>query len=104
ACQLSVAPTCSTSEAVVLRDALAMPLMKLRNFQPEDFARFHPGGQLGKRLLLTVRDLMRTGHRNPVVRITASMIDLFSEITEKHLGAVSVVDDTGTLVGLVTDY
>ena len=60
--------------------------------------------QLGKRLLLTVRDLMRTGPRNPVVRITASMKDLFSEITEKHLGAVSVVDDTGALVGLVTDY
>ena len=104
ACPLNMAPTCSTTAALVVGDALAMALMKLRNFQPEDFARYHPGGQLGKRLLLTVRDLMRTGPRNPVVRITASMKDLFSEITEKHLGAVSVVDDTGTLVGLVTDY
>jgi arabinose-5-phosphate isomerase len=104
ACPLNMAPTCSTTAALVVGDALAMALMKLRNFQPEDFARFHPGGQLGKRLLLTVRDLMRTGPRNPVVRITASMKDLFSEITEKHLGAVSVVDDTGALVGLVTDY
>src|SRR5207302_2320142 len=56
-----MAPTCSTTAALVVGDALAMALMKLRNFQPEDFARFHPGGQLGKRLLLTVRDLMRTG-------------------------------------------
>jgi arabinose-5-phosphate isomerase len=104
ACPLNMAPTASTTAALVVGDALAMALMKLRNIQPEDFARCHPGGQLGKRLLLTVRDLMRTGVRNPVVHINASMQDLFSEITAKHLGAVSVVDDTGLLVGLVTDY
>jgi arabinose-5-phosphate isomerase len=104
ACPLNMAPTCSTTAALVVGDALAMALMKLRNIQLEDFARYHPGGQLGKRLLLTVRDLMRTGTRNPVVHINASMKDLFSEITAKHLGAVSVVDDAGTLVGLVTDY
>jgi arabinose-5-phosphate isomerase len=104
ACPLNMAPTCSTTAALVVGDALAMALMKLRNIQPEDFARLHPGGQLGKRLLLTVRDLMRTGRRNPVVRINATMKELFSEITDKHLGAVSVVDDAGRLVGLVTDY
>jgi arabinose-5-phosphate isomerase len=104
ACPLNMAPTCSTTAALVVGDAIAMALMKLRNFQPEDFARFHPGGQLGKRLLLTVRDLMRTGKRNPVVELNSSMKDLFSEITDKHLGAVSVVDDTGKLIGLVTDY
>jgi arabinose-5-phosphate isomerase len=104
ACPLNMAPTCSTTAALVVGDALAMALMKLRNIQPEEFAQYHPGGQLGKRLLLTVRDLMRTGPRNPVVHVTASVKDLFSEITDKHLGAVSVVDDTGTLVGLVTDY
>jgi arabinose-5-phosphate isomerase len=104
ACPLNMAPTCSTTAALVVGDALAMALMKLRNIQLEDFARYHPGGQIGKRLLLTVRDLMRTGMRNPVVHIKASMKDLFSEITAKHLGAVSIVDDAGTLVGLVTDY
>jgi arabinose-5-phosphate isomerase len=104
ACPLNMAPTCSTTAALVVGDALAMALMKLRNIQLDDFARYHPGGQLGKRLLLTVRDLMRTGSRNPVVHVTASMKDLFSEISEKHHGAVSIVDDAGTLVGLVTDY
>jgi arabinose-5-phosphate isomerase len=104
ACPLNMAPTCSTTAALVVGDALAMALMKLRNIQPEEFAQYHPGGQLGKRLLLTVRDLMRTGPRNPVVPITASVKDLFSEITDKHLGAVSIVDDAGILVGLVTDY
>jgi arabinose-5-phosphate isomerase len=104
ACPLNMAPTCSTTAALVVGDALAMALMKLRNFQPEDFARHHPGGQLGKRLLLTVRDLMRTGPRNPVVHVGASVQTLFSEITAKHTGAVSIVDDTGRLAGLVTDY
>ena len=74
------------------------------NFQPEEFALYHPGGQIGKRLLLTVRDLMRTGARNPVVKVNASVQEMFSEITAKHTGAVSIVDDAGKLVGLVTDY
>ena len=104
ACPLNMAPTCSATAALVVGDALAMALMKLRNFQPEDFARYHPGGQLGKRLLLTVRDLMRTGPRNPAVHARASVQEMFSEITAKHLGAVSIVDDAGKLVGLVTDY
>jgi arabinose-5-phosphate isomerase len=104
ACPLNMAPTCSTTAALVVGDALAMALMKLRNIQMEDFARYHPGGQVGKRLLLTVRDLMRTGSRNPVIHVNASVKELFSEITEKHLGAVSVVDDAGKLVGLVTDF
>src|SRR6266571_2803664 len=104
ACPLNMAPTCSTTAALVVGDALAMALMKLRNFQPEDFALYHPGGQIGKRLLLTVRDLMRTGARNPVVKVNASVQEMFSEITAKHTGAVSIVDDAGKLVGLVTDY
>src|SRR5438093_1567802 len=61
-------------------------------------------GDIGKRLLLTVRDLMRTGTRNPVVKVNASVQEMFSEITAKHTGAVSIVDDAGKLVGLVTDY
>src|SRR5438552_3184753 len=104
ACPLNMAPTCSTTAALVVGDALAMALMKMRNIQPEDFARSHPGGQLGKRLLLTVRDLMRTGSRNPVIALGASIEALFSEITAKHLGAVSIVDDAGQLIGIVTDY
>lgn len=104
ACPLNMAPTCSTTAALVVGDALAMALMKLRNFQPEEFALYHPGGQIGKRLVLTVRDLMRTSPRNPVVSVRASVKEMFSEITAKHLGAVSVVDEAGKLVGLVTDY
>ena len=104
ACPLNMAPTCSTTAALVVGDALAMALMKLRNFQPEEFALYHPGGQLGKRLLLTVRDLMRTGARNPAVNLKATVQEMFSELTAKHLGAVSVVDDAGKLVGFVTDY
>src|SRR5207245_1081945 len=96
--------TCRTTSAVGVGDAIAMALMKLRNFQPEEFALYHPGGQIGKRLLLTVRDLMRTGTRNPVVKVNASVQEMFSEITAKHTGAVSIVDDAGKLVGLVTDY
>jgi len=104
ACPLNMAPTCSTTAALVVGDALAMALMKLRNFQPEEFALYHPGGQIGKRLLLTVRDLMRTGERNPVVNLKASVQQMFSELTAKHTGAVSVVDDAGRLAGLITDY
>jgi arabinose-5-phosphate isomerase len=104
ACPLNMAPTCSTTAALVVGDALAMALMKLRNFQPEEFALYHPGGQLGKRLLLTVRDLMRTGARCPVVKLTATVQEMFSELTAKHLGAVSIIDDAGRLAGLITDY
>ena len=104
ACPLNMAPTCSTTAALVVGDALAMALMKLRNFQPEEFALYHPGGQIGKRLLLTVRDLMRTGARNAVVNQKATVQEMFSELTAKHLGAVSVVDDAGKLAGFVTDY
>ena len=67
ACPLNMAPTCSTTAALVVGDALAMALMKLRDFQPEDFALNHPGGQLGKRLLLTVSDIMRSGNANPFI-------------------------------------
>lgn len=104
ACPLNMAPTCSTTAALVVGDALAMALMKLRNFQPEDFALFHPGGQLGKRLLLTVSDVMRSGEANPVIRVTAGLREMLYEITSKRAGAVSVVDEAHHLLGLVTDY
>ena len=104
ACPLNMAPTASTTAALVVGDALAMALMKIRNFQPEEFAVNHPGGQLGKRLLLTVGDLMRAGEDNPVIHVSVDTRTMLSEITRKRAGAVSVVDDEGRLVGLVVDY
>jgi len=104
ACPLNMAPTASTTAALAVGDALAMALMKIRNFQPEEFAINHPGGQLGKRLLLTVGDLMRTGEDNPIIHVSADTRTMLSEITRKRAGAVSVVDDEQRLMGLVTDY
>lgn len=104
ACPLNMAPTSSTTVALVLGDALAMTLMKLRNFQPADFALYHPGGQLGKRLLLTVGDMMRSGEANSVISIASDVRSMLCEITSKRAGAVSVIDDNHRLLGLVTDF
>jgi arabinose-5-phosphate isomerase len=104
ACPLNMAPTCSTTAALVLGDALAMALMKLRNFQPDDFALFHPGGQLGKRLLLTVGDCMRKGEANPVIDLSQSIRTMLFEMTSKRAGAVTVIDDQHRLLGLITDF
>jgi arabinose-5-phosphate isomerase len=104
ACPLGLAPTSSTTAALVVGDALAMALMKLRNFTPEHFAVFHPGGKLGKQLLLTVGDVMRFGEDNPAIKIGSSMSEMLFEISSKRCGAVSVVDDSGSLLGLVTDF
>ena len=104
ACPLNMAPTSSTTAALVLGDALAMTLMKLRNFQPTDFALYHPGGQLGKRLLLKVKDVMRSGSANPILHISSDSRTMLFEITNKRAGAVSVVDDDQHLLGLVTDF
>ena len=104
ACPLNMAPTCSTTAALVLGDAIAMTLMKLRNFQPTDFALYHPGGQLGKRLLLTVGDMMRSGEANSVISIFSDVRSMLCEITSKHAGAVSVVDEHSCLLGFVTDF
>ena len=103
ACPLNLAPTSSSTAALVVGDALAMALMKLRGFQPEHFALFHPGGQLGKRLTMTVADIMRSGENNPVVNVDGTLNAMLYEITGKLSGAVSVVDDEGQLLGLVTD-
>ena len=104
ACPLNMAPTCSTTAALVLGDAIAMALMKLRDFQPDDFALFHPGGQLGKRLLLTVDDCMRKGDANPVIAVSQSIRTMLCEMTSKRAGAVSVIDDQLRLLGLITDF
>lgn len=104
ACPLNMAPTCSTTAALVLGDAIAMALMKLRNFQPDDFALFHPGGQLGKRLLLTVGDCMRKGEGNPVIDVAQSIRTMLCEMTSKRAGALSVINEQQQLLGLITDF
>jgi arabinose-5-phosphate isomerase len=104
ACPLNMAPTCSTTAALVLGDAMAMALMKLRNFQSDDFALFHPGGQLGKRLLLKVGDCMRKGEANPVIDVSQSIRTMLCEMTSKRAGALSVIDEQQQLLGLVTDF
>ena len=104
ACPLDLAPTCSTTAALVAGDALAVTLMKMRNFKKKDFALYHPGGKLGKRLLLTAGEIMRSGERNPVIGINDTIKNMLFVITEKMTGAVSVVDKKGRLIGLGTDY
>ncbi len=104
ACPLNLAPTSSTTVALAVGDALAVALMKRRNFGVGDFARNHPGGRLGKRLSLKVSDVMRSGEDNPVVRLDAGVRRLLVEITRKQAGAASIVDARGRFVGLVTDF
>lgn len=104
ACPLNLSPTCSTTAALAVGDALAVTLMKLRGFRKEQFAALHPGGRLGKRLTLTVADIMRDGEQNPKVPLDALMQAALVEMTRQHAGAVSVVDKAGRLKGLVTDY
>lgn len=104
ACPLNLAPTCSTTAALAVGDALAVALMKLRNFKADQFARNHPAGQLGKRLTLRVCDVMRSGKGNPTVREGTTVSRMLVEMTRQHAGAVSVVDARGRLKGLITDY
>ncbi|MFA6091815.1 MAG: KpsF/GutQ family sugar-phosphate isomerase [Elusimicrobiota bacterium] len=104
ACPLNLAPTCSTTASLAVGDALAVALMRLRGFDARGFALLHPGGQLGKRLTLTVADLMHDGKDNPVIGKDASVSQMLLAITRHHTGAVSVVDGRGRLLGLITDY
>jgi arabinose-5-phosphate isomerase len=103
ACPLNLAPTSSTTAALALGDALAVALLKTRNFTPEDFARSHPGGKLGRRLLLYVRDVMHSGARIPLVPETASLREALLEMTGKSLGMTGVLDAGGKLAGIYTD-
>ncbi len=103
ACPLGLAPTTSTTVTLALGDALAVVLLESRDFTPENFAVFHPGGSLGRKLLLTVENIMHAGNNNPVVNRDASVQDALFVMTDKGLGATNVVDQEGNLVGLVTD-
>ncbi|MFH1283572.1 MAG: KpsF/GutQ family sugar-phosphate isomerase [bacterium] len=104
ACPFNLAPTNSTTAALVIGDALSLALMKMRRFRKRDFALYHPGGLLGKRLNLTVGDVMRKDEQNPVVKVNDTVKHMLAVITEKMAGAVSVADKKGKLKGLVTDY
>ncbi len=101
--EFNLVPTTSSTAALVLGDALAIVLLEMRGFSPEDFALRHPGGALGRRLLLHVSDLMHTGDEMPIVKISALTKDAILEITTKRLGVTIVVDDSGRLVGIFTD-
>lgn len=103
ACPYGLAPTASTTATLAMADALAMALMKVRKFTDQDFAVFHPGGALGRRLLLTVEHVMHKGEENPVIHYTKSAKEALFLMTDKGLGATSVVNDNGEFMGLVTD-
>ncbi|WP_104201775.1 KpsF/GutQ family sugar-phosphate isomerase [Billgrantia saliphila] len=103
ACPLDLAPTASTTAALALGDALAVALLEARGFTAEDFARSHPGGSLGKRLLLRVDDLMHQGDRVPRVPLGSPLRDALLEITRQGLGFTCVVDEEDHLIGVYTD-
>lgn len=103
ACPHNLAPTASTTATLVMGDALAVVVQKLRGFSAQDFARTHPGGVLGKRLLLFASDIMHTGDELPLVDEDATMDLLLLEMTSKSLGMVGVVDGDGKLLGMFTD-
>ncbi|MTW20233.1 KpsF/GutQ family sugar-phosphate isomerase [Allochromatium palmeri] len=103
ACPLGLAPTSSTTAALAMGDALAIALLESRGFTAEDFARSHPAGSLGRRLLLHVDDVMHQGVRLPWVALGTSLLDTLEEISRKGLGMSAVVNPDGTLAGVFTD-
>ena len=103
ACPLGLAPTSSTTATLAMGDALAVSLLEARGFTKEDFARSHPAGSLGRRLLLHIEDLMHAGERVPKVPVDESLSEALVEMTDKGLGMTAVVDNDGKVVGLFTD-
>ncbi len=103
ACPHNLAPTTSTTATLAMGDALAVTLLEKKNFTADDFAMFHPGGNLGKRLLLKIEELAVTGEQIPKISMTTSLRDAILEMTSKRLGATSVVDEQGQLTGIITD-
>ncbi len=103
ACPNNLAPTTSTTVMLALSDALSIAVMKRRGFTSEDFAKFHPSGALGRRLLLRVSDVMRSGTDNAVVRADTPIVDVMRSITKAGAGSACVVDDGGRLAGFISD-
>jgi len=102
ACPNNLAPTTSTTAQMVMGDAMAVSLMELRGFKSDDFAKYHPGGSLGKKLYLRVSDLVGP-HERPAVPETATIRQVLLEITSKRLGATAVTDEKGLVTGIITD-
>jgi arabinose-5-phosphate isomerase len=103
ACPLGLAPTSSTTVSLALGDALAVALLDARGFSSEDFARSHPAGSLGRRLLVRIEDLMHQGDNLPMVLASASVTDALLEMSEKRLGMTAIVDEQQKLLGVFTD-
>ncbi|KTF14137.1 KpsF/GutQ family sugar-phosphate isomerase [Pseudoalteromonas sp. H105] len=103
ACPLGLAPTASTTATLAMGDAIAVALLETRGFTADDFALSHPGGSLGKRLLLCLKDLMHDGDATPIIRDTQRIKDALIEMSAKGLGMTAIVNDTGQLTGLFTD-
>ncbi|WP_372724351.1 KpsF/GutQ family sugar-phosphate isomerase, partial [Immundisolibacter sp.] len=103
ACPLGLAPTASTTAALALGDALAVALLQTRGFSRDDFSRSHPGGKLGRRLLLHVADVMVSGERLPAVTADATLTEALLEMTRKGLGMTAIVDADGRALGIFTD-
>lgn len=103
ACPLGLAPTASTTATLAMADALAVCLLECKGFKEKDFAFFHPGGALGRRLLIKVEDIMRCGKASPVVTIGTSVSKVLIRITQAHAGCVTVVDREGEIKGIFTD-
>lgn len=104
ACPLGLAPTTSSTATLALGDALAMAVLKRKGFRKEDFAQFHPGGSLGRRLLTRVRDVMHAGDALPIVKPQEDMMKVISLMTAKEVrGVAGVIDDQGALLGVITD-
>lgn len=102
ACPNNLAPTSSTTAQLVMGDALAVCLMNLNGFKGSDFAKFHPGGALGKKMYLRVKDLYES-HNKPFVYLQSELKDIIIEITKKRLGVTAVIDKKGLLLGIITD-
>jgi len=103
ACPLGLAPTASTTVSLAIGDALAICVLDLREFTAEDFAKSHPGGNLGKNMLVKVKDIMRTGKNIPSITIKSSLKDAIEEISSKKVGFTGIVNDKNKLMGILTD-
>ncbi|HEY9380778.1 MAG TPA: KpsF/GutQ family sugar-phosphate isomerase [Burkholderiales bacterium] len=103
ACPLNLAPTASTTATLALGDALAVALLDARGFKPDDFARSHPGGSLGRRLLTHVHDVMQSGDRMPAVTNGAALTDAILEMSRKGMGMTAIVDENHQVLGIFTD-
>lgn len=103
ACPMGIVPTASTTATLALGDALAVALLIKKGFSVEDFAKLHPGGSLGRRLLIRVKDIMHKYPKVPLVHDTCSMKEALIEMTSKSLGVTGIIDDKGNLIGVMTD-